>query len=113
VTLADLFSEMTPKSNISATSNTINNDSHNTSTESKRSLLRVGSSFLHRIQSSTSFMGPKHFNVSVQLLDDLESVQGSFKVIRVFFGVTNAMFVLENCNRPGCVRFCLQGVEHR
>lgn len=66
----------TTKSNVSG----VSADAHNTSTESKKSLSRLGSSFIHRIQSSTHFIGPKNFNVSVQLLDGLETVQGSFKV---------------------------------
>ncbi|KAI6182491.1 FERM domain-containing protein [Aphelenchoides bicaudatus] len=68
---------MPTKSNISMASTAVN-DTRNTSSESKKSLLQVGSSFIHRIQSST-FMGPKHFNINIQLLDDLENVQGYFK----------------------------------
>jgi hypothetical protein len=55
----------------------LSTDAHNSSGESKKS--RLGSSFLHRIQSSTHLIGPKTYNVSVQLLDDLEAVQGTFK----------------------------------
>jgi len=54
------------------------NDTLNTSKESKNSFFRAGSSFLHRIQS-THLLGPKSYNVNVQLLDDLESIEGTFK----------------------------------
>lgn len=75
------FPKMTTN-NISTVS-VIGNETRNTSSASKgskKSILQLGSSFLHRIQSNTNFVGPRQFNVIIRLLDDLESVSGTFKV---------------------------------